>query len=109
MLKSAHNTKRNLHVTDAKFCTGADDGTVRVWDTDRASCERLFPGKDLDSNKSHRWNVTCVEWHPHKALVASGSKDQTTKLWDPRAPREVSVLHQHKGAITSLRWHANGR
>ena len=38
----------SLCPTDAKFCTCADDGTVRVFDTYRAACERLLPGAGLD-------------------------------------------------------------
>ena len=99
--------------TDGKFVSGADDGTVRVWDTSRAVCERLLPGANLEvcggTVRSHRWDVKCVEWHPDKAIVASGSKDQSIKLWDPKMPREICSLHLHKGAVSQIRWHANGR
>ena len=29
----------------------------------------------------------CVDWHPHKGIVVSGSKDnqQPIKLWDPKS------------------------
>ncbi len=43
-----------------------------------------------------------LEWHPHKALLASASKDGSTKLWDPRAPREAATLHHHKGPVNTV-------
>lgn len=49
-----------------------------------------------------------VQWHPEKALIASGSKDNVVKLWDPRAPREICLLHLHKNTVTTLRWHPRG-
>jgi polyadenylation factor subunit 2 len=34
----------------------------------------------------HGSDVKCVDWHPFKALIVSGSKDsqQPIILWDPR-------------------------
>ena len=62
-----------------------------------------------DLGRSHGWDVKSVCWHPSKALLASGSKDQTVKLWDPRAAKEAAVLHLHNGMVTALTWHpSNG-
>lgn len=94
--------------TDGKFVTCSDDATVKAWDFRRASLERLLPGGRVEGGKSHAWDVRTVQWHPHKALIASGAKDNTVRLWDPKAPREVACLHLHKGTVNTLRWHPGG-
>ncbi len=74
--------------TDAKYATCADDSTVKVWDFERGSLDRLLVGKGLEG-KSHGWDVKCLAWHPQKALIVSGSKDNSVKVWDPKQNREV--------------------
>ncbi|CAB1321466.1 unnamed protein product [Coregonus sp. 'balchen'] len=65
--------------TDNKFATCSDDGTVRIWDFLRCYEERILRGHGAD--------VKCVDWHPTKGLVVSGSKDsqQPIKFWDPKS------------------------
>lgn len=94
--------------TDAKFVTASDDATVKVWDFERGAMERLMPGSKVEMGKSHAWDVKCAQWHPQKALIASGAKDNIIRIWDPKAPREVAALHLHKSAVTAMRWHADG-
>ena len=72
--------------TDAKYATCADDSTVKVWDFERGSLDRLLVGKGLEG-KSHGWDVKCLAWHPQKALIVSGSKDNSVKVWDPNQNR----------------------
>lgn len=42
--------------------------------------------------QGHGWDVKCVEWHPTKGLLASGSKDNLIKFWDPRTGTVLSTL-----------------
>ena len=94
--------------TDAKFASCSDDATVKLWDFERGALDRQLTGKDTDGHKSHGWDVKCCVWHPEKALVASGSKDNVIKLWDAKAAREVCTLHLHKNTVNQLRWHPSG-
>ena len=59
----------------SRFCSG---------DVNRFSCLLLGHGAD----------VKCVDWHPTKSLVVSGSKDsqQPIKLWDPRTGSALTTL-----------------
>jgi len=36
--------------------------------------------------------VRCVDWHPYKALIASGSRDNLVKLWDPKSGKTLTTL-----------------
>lgn len=42
----------------------------------------------------HGADVKCLDWHPRKSLLVSGSKDnqQPVKLWDPKSGQSVCTL-----------------
>ena len=42
----------------------------------------------------HGADVKCVDWHPTKGLIVSGSKDsqQPVKLWDPKSGNSITTL-----------------
>ena len=56
----------------------------------------------------HGGDVKCVDWHPHKGLLASGGKDSLTILWDAREGKKAVDIHAHKNQVTCLKWNANG-
>ncbi|XP_058846029.1 pre-mRNA 3' end processing protein WDR33 isoform X2 [Acipenser ruthenus] len=88
--------------TDSKFATCSDDGTVRIWDFQRCHEERILRGHGAD--------VKCVDWHPTKGLVVSGSKDsqQPIKFWDPKTGQSLATLHAHKNTVMEVKWNLNG-
>ncbi|KAG9376731.1 Drf-FH1 multi-domain protein [Pyrenophora tritici-repentis] len=78
--------------TDTKFVTCADDTTLKIWDFASSTEELTLTG--------HGWEVKSVDWHPHKGLLVSGSKDHQVKFWDPRTGRCLTTLHGHKNPIS---------
>ncbi|GBP16705.1 pre-mRNA 3' end processing protein WDR33 [Eumeta japonica] len=88
--------------SDSKIVTCSDDGTLRIFDFYRCHEERILRGHGAD--------VKCVQWHPSKALIVSGSKDnqQPIKLWDPKTGTALSTLHAHKSTVMDLKWNENG-
>ena len=52
----------------------------------------------------HGADVKCIDWHPSKALVVSGSKDnqQPVKLWDPKAGQGISTLYDCYAIVVYL-------
>ncbi|XP_033642589.1 pre-mRNA 3' end processing protein WDR33-like [Asterias rubens] len=88
--------------TDTKFTTCADDGTVRIFDFMRCHEERVLRG--------HGAEVKCIDWHPQKGLIVSGSKDsqQPVKLWDPRSNNPLATLHAHKSTVMAVKFNQNG-
>eukprot|EP00112_Aurelia_sp_Birch-Aquarium-sp1_P012294 Seg2587.3 transcript_id=Seg2587.3/GoldUCD/mRNA.D3Y31 product="pre-mRNA 3' end processing protein WDR33" protein_id=Seg2587.3/GoldUCD/D3Y31 len=88
--------------TDNKFATCSDDGTIKIWDFYRCQEERVLRGHGAD--------VKCLNWHPSKGLLVTGSKDsqQPLKLWDPKSGTSLSTIHIHKSTVMDLQWNRNG-
>ncbi|KAL3135617.1 hypothetical protein ABBQ38_006098 [Trebouxia sp. C0009 RCD-2024] len=97
--------------SDLKFATCSDDSTIKasllslhphvqVWDfpTCRAECHMTGHGGDVKS----------CDWHPTKAVIASGSKDGLVKVWDAKAGRNIATLHGHRNTVMQTAWNGNG-
>ena len=56
----------------------------------------------------HGGDVKGCDWHPTKAVVASGSKDGLVKVWDAKAGRNIATLHDHRNTVMQTLWNANG-
>ncbi|KAJ6620351.1 WD40-repeat-containing domain protein [Mycena sp. CBHHK59/15] len=101
---------------DKRFATASDDSSVRIWSFQERRVESILSGSTihlfhmykLKRCLGHGWDVKCVEWHPTKGLLVSGSKDNDIKFWDPRTGTVLSTLHQHKNTIQALSWSPNG-
>lgn len=52
--------------------------------------------------------MQCIDWHPTKGLIVSGSKDNMVKLWDPRAESAITTLYAHSNSVSCISWHRNG-
>lgn len=76
--------------------SAGDDNLIKVWNFNEGIDERVLTG--------HGWEVRSVDWHPVKGLIASGSKDNLVKLWDPRTSRCLSTLHYHKQTVGVVRF-----
>jgi WD40 repeat protein len=56
------------------LASGADDGTVRLWDPDTGAARRPLQG--------HSYGVLSVAFSPDGRSLASGGDDGTVRLWD---------------------------
>lgn len=85
---------------DSKFVTCSDDSSAKIWNFNNGKEERTLSG--------HHWDVKSADWHPDMGLVATGSKDNLLKLWDPRAASCVTTLHGFKHTVSKTRFQTSG-
>jgi len=70
-------------ITDNLFSSSPhrDDGRLHIWAAGRDKPETVLLG--------HQSDVKCVDWHPQRALIASGSRDSAIRLWDPKIGKSI--------------------
>ncbi|KAH6762287.1 transducin family protein / WD-40 repeat family protein [Perilla frutescens var. hirtella] len=73
---------------------GYADGTVRIWDSEKGSCETTLNG--------HRSAVTILRYNKLGSLLASGSKDCDIILWDVIGEAGLFRLRGHRDQVTDL-------
>lgn len=57
---------------------------------------------------SHTGSVSSIAFSPDGTLLASGSSDDTIKLWDAKTWRELHTLTWHAGPVTSVAFSPDG-
>jgi WD40 repeat protein len=81
-------------------------GAIRVWEVKTGALKETLKG--------HRYPVRSLAFSPDSLLLASGSSDNTIRLWDlsPVAnnqSRETTSVFGHNEAVTSLLFTADGQ
>uniref|UniRef100_A0A182SQR0 WD_REPEATS_REGION domain-containing protein n=1 Tax=Anopheles maculatus TaxID=74869 RepID=A0A182SQR0_9DIPT len=91
-----------------RLITGASSGEFTLWNGLMFNFETILQEERV--LRGHGADVKCVHWHPQKALIVSGSKDnqQPIKLWDPKCGQALATLHAHKSTVMDLKWNDNG-
>jgi len=90
---------KNVIVTGACL----PDSTCKLWDIRTGKCTQTFYG--------HTADVNSVSFFPNGQLFASGGDDNTLRLWDVRADRELNCMTTTGGAqsLTSVGFSSSGR
>ncbi|MEO0537612.1 MAG: BTAD domain-containing putative transcriptional regulator [Cyanobacteria bacterium P01_A01_bin.123] len=98
------------------LASGGDDQSIRLWDPQTGRCLRIL--------QAHQNAVRAVQWQPARRMqsdtlsefqtnqpqddtevLASGSFDQTVRLWSARADASLKILQGYRNAIQALAWH----
>jgi WD40 repeat protein len=78
---------------------GFADGTVVLMDNN---------GKSLFSLRGHRAWVDSLAWSPDSKGLASGSGDNTVRMWSTETRRTLSILEAHTEHVRSVTLSADG-
>lgn len=57
----------------------------------------------------HNAQVLAVQWSPDGTRIATGSEDQTVRLWDSATGQLILTLRGHAGPVQSVAWSPDGR
>ncbi|WP_372365843.1 protein kinase [Candidatus Uabimicrobium sp. HlEnr_7] len=75
------------------IASGAEDNTVRLWDTQTGKQIRIFDG--------HSQGITATVFVNDNTII-SASKDKSLRVWNLEQSDSVSVLNGHKEQITCI-------
>jgi WD40 repeat protein len=59
--------------------------------------------------EGHEAGVNCVAFSPDGNLIASGSDDQTVRVWEAGTGKEMMTLERHKSSVSSLAFSSDGQ
>ncbi|KNE68343.1 hypothetical protein AMAG_13002 [Allomyces macrogynus ATCC 38327] len=85
--------------TSQHLATASDDARVRLFTLD-GQCLRVLEG--------HTAQVFCVAFHPQGHLLASGSFDETVRLWNAQTGECVRILPAHSDPVSTIDFSPDG-
>jgi WD40 repeat protein len=117
------NTKKTSRVIDAHdapilsiavstsgetVATGGADGAVKLWDLSSGDCLQVV---DADENgiNGHSNVVQCIRYSPDGNFLASGSWDNTIRVWKADTLEQVAQLKQHEFFVQAVGFSADGK
>jgi WD40 repeat protein len=92
--------------------TGSWDRSIKVWDLDTTEILHDLRGPE-HSNTSpnshgHQNTVRDLSFSPDGSVLASGSDDETVRLWNMMNGCEIKAFIGHDNAVTSVDYSRNG-
>ena len=64
---------------------------------------------EIHVSLTHTANITSVAFSPDGQLIATGSRDETAKLWDAASGVVLRTLHGHAGTVADVAFSPDGR
>lgn len=91
--------------------SGSDDRSIKLWEVAGGKpqrAERVHQGRLLKTLQGHTNGVWSVKFSPDGTLLASGSVDQTVRLWDVATGECLNILEGHTNWVRSVKFSPDG-
>ncbi len=88
---------------------GVAGNEVSLWDASEAVTAGLEPVAAILTLRGHASMIKALAFSLDSALLASGSADNTARLWEVEGGVQKLVLQKHTGEVTSLAFSSDGR
>ncbi|KAH8823460.1 chromatin associated protein [Flagelloscypha sp. PMI_526] len=94
--------------------SASGDTTVRIWDMLDSSCRVLQTSPEVEAQHSSDSDplpdrgITSVSLSPSGGLIATGSLDNTVRIWDTTTCTLIETLHGHTASVYSVAFMKDG-
>lgn len=105
----------NFSADGKVLVSGADDGIVRLWNVESGTlplpAEPRFAKMVVEKLKfqGHTDIVRSVGFSPDGTILASGSPDNTVRLWDPKTGKEILKIKGYAYSDTGVCFAPDGK
>lgn len=84
-------------------------GRAAIFEIAGVRLETLMPRPELDVQGGHTRGISSLALSPDETILATGSFDNSIKLWDFATGRQLRALHRGKQAVWHLSWSPDGK
>ena len=95
-----------LHENSRIFATGSGDETIQLWDIEEIDIDETKRPIHITNPKhvlsGHAGGISALDFSVNGKLLASGSSDNTVRLWDVRTGKHLHTFAGHTGKIGTV-------